>query len=859
MGQFGYKICNFKSGSIYDVMLGVRDNYDYNKAMLTNSLFTDFIAQNGLETHNGSTRDIIDIDFVYGSVSYEQQVARLKKRSEEAQNDEEREKINRLLAKAEENKNKFDRKSADELREIFYQNGVDITYTSKRSQPVTIHYKMLYRTPGKAKKGSCMFIREELYEKARDFLYMGIQLPEHNAPIVEIGAYSSLSTSTIIDKIQINPNDILILRDVESAFSTTAISIETDEQKHCQAIRRENYEVRNTMFDGQALIDLSIFPEYGNGYILLRHHFTKMAAFATDIQRFFQDYFGDQYEMAVVRDMFGNKHYARDIKLITTDQAVKWLKFDISYDYWCEKVHENGCMFGVVKTAHPSKLGNVQRMSYQMVNALDQNTIDRVVEGSLRYIEQLKRDTETFINFLRHSSTFANDYEVLVALYEQDHTFEQSEYFRDRRQRIIREYVKDLKTGKIIQNGDNLVIIGSPYAMLLHSVGADVSEDPTFEQEEKAIQCYTERFEEGVYLAGFRNPYNSQNNMNCLHNVKHNIFTTYFRFCPQIIAVNMIHTDLQDRNNGSDQDSDSLYVTDQKDIVTHAMQCYKKYPTIVNNIPKETNFYDSSMTSFASVDNKLAAAQRAIGESSNLAQICLTYTYNFPDQKYVDYVCILAVLAQAAIDSAKRSFDIDISEEIQRIKQDINLKENKYPAFWLSIRQGFDRKKINTELTCPMNYLYGVPVKKIQPKTPTLPMSTFFVKYDLDMSRKVSKRIEELIERYSLEFYNFVVDDVWDDNQKLFLIRNDFQDLIDDIKQIGMPSKYIGLMSWLINRAFMITSNIRSNKLITNSKLNKNKSILLKVLYQVNPEALLKCFAGNLPKSGHQANFDIKK
>jgi len=51
------------------------------------------------------------------------------------------------------------------------------------------------------------------------------------------------------------------------------------------------------------------------------------------------------------------------------------------------------------------------------------------------------------------------------------------------------------------------------------------------------------------------------------------------------------------------------------------------------------------MQSFSDMDNNLAQAQRAIGESSNLAQIALTYTYNFSDKKYSDYVCILSVLA----------------------------------------------------------------------------------------------------------------------------------------------------------------------------------------------------------------------
>ena len=108
-------------------------------------------------------------------------------------------------------------------------------------------------------------------------------------------------------------------------------------------------------------------------------------------------------------------------------------------------------------------------------------------------------------------------------------------------------------------------------------------------------------------------------------------------------------------------DSDSIYCTNQPDIVAYAKYCYNNYPTIVNNIPKEKQLYHSTMLDFAMMDNSLAQAQMAIGESSNLAQLALTYTYNFEDKKYEDYVCILSVLAQAAIDNAKRRYDIDIS------------------------------------------------------------------------------------------------------------------------------------------------------------------------------------------------------
>ena len=223
------------------------------------------------------------------------------------------------------------------------------------------------------------------------------------------------------------------------------------------------------MFDGQALIDSSIFPSWGNGYILLRHHFCKMAAFNTNIQQFFKYYFGENYYSATVKDMFGVEHFVKDIELITTDNAMKWLKFDKSYEYWCDRVYENGCMFGIVKTAHESKLGEVQRMSYQMVNSLDEGIMPNVVKESVEYINKLKQDNSEFLKYLEKNKNFSNDYEVLIALCNQNPDFVRSSYFRRRKRKIIENYVLNMKSGRIIQNAENLVIVGSPYAMLLYA------------------------------------------------------------------------------------------------------------------------------------------------------------------------------------------------------------------------------------------------------------------------------------------------------------------------------------------------------------------------------------------------------
>jgi len=381
--------------------------------------------------------------------------------------------------------------------------------------------------------------------------------------------------------------------------------------------------------------------------------------------------------------------------------------------------------------------------------------------------------------------------------------------------------------------------------MLLYSIGKDVEEDDTFEQEHGAIQCFTARFKKDEYLASFRNPFNSKNNMGYLHNINNEKLIKYFDFSDEIIAVNMIGTDFQDRNNSSDQDSDSIYVTNQTDIVECAKDCYLKYPTIVNNIPMEKNEYDNTPLNYATVDNLLASAQMAIGASSNLAQLALTYSYNYNNNKYNDYVCILSVLAQVAIDNAKRKYDIDINKEIKRIKKDMNIKENHYPIFWNNIKDNFNGK-INEDLKCPMNYLNNIEFEDSRSIEETLPMKYFFNKYELKENRVKSKKVESLIEKYSFMQYKQLIKYGEDDYDDYFLLRSNFDKMLEDIKRVYISKDYLGLMSWLIDRAFLITPNIKSNKSNIKNTTDYNKSLLLKVLYDINSENLLKCFSNNI-------------
>ena len=222
--------------------------------------------------------------------------------------------------------------------------------------------------------------------------------------------------------------------------------------------------------------------------------------------------------------------------------------------------------------------------------------------------------------------------------------------------------------------------------------------------------------------------------------------------------------------------------------------------------------------------------------------MALTYTYNFNDKKYRDYVCILSVLAQVSIDSAKRRYDIDISNEIRRIKGDMEIDKHGYPKFWTHIRRDFNKDRINQDLKCPMNYLCDIRFPISRMSKGVLPISYFFKKFELKENRRKSRRVERLIEKYSLA----LLDSQMNNDDEYFLMRSDFDELIEEIRGTYISKEYRGLMSWLVNRAFLITPQIMKNDARITSTTRKNKAILLKTLYTVNSSNLLDVFSKNV-------------
>lgn len=508
--------------------------------------------------------------------------------------------------------------TTQELRDYYYENGATVTwktYDSKTGKEIkekekTITYKMLLRSPGKAKEGHCLFIRKELHKKVFNYLTMGLwkKIPNvKGAKIVEMSAYAPLITATAIDYIHIPMENIFVLEDQKSSCYKRAVVVKAENVEHIRMVkdfsafekdvnesgftfyrktaeknpelkyigrsrkalaeygididscpeketiyykkecvcdrRNEKSEITNTLWDGMGIISDEIFPENMEGFIYCRSHFFKSCLFRGNIQEYFKIYYGKGYETAYETDMTGRRIKVTDIKVIITENSLKWIKFlglmsksgtmKDGFKYYEKIMKKDGEMFAIVKTAHRSKYDELQRSSFQMNNTLlttDKKILEGIADPSIGYCNKLKTDDEAFLKYLEviGSARYSIN-NVLIDLYRLNDEFRYMEWFKNKRKAKINE-LKDqrLKLGKLFQFGDNLVICGNPVAMLMAVTGQSYLDENCFIQAEDRIQCCTSRFGEGEMLAGFRSPHNSPNNIVYLENMFPDAVRKYF-------------------------------------------------------------------------------------------------------------------------------------------------------------------------------------------------------------------------------------------------------------------------------------------------------------------------------------------
>lgn len=582
------------------------------------------------------------------------------------------------------------KESISKIRTELYENGMNLSINGRQR-----HYVFYQRGAAKVKNGHCMFIDERYIEEVNKWAFMGLDFTkDKHCDLTSLLAYRSLVTSSVIGTIPIKRKEILLISDIAPEFETIASVTKYDESTKSLYAKTDNHFVMSQeLFDGQSLLDVSKFTGAyaGQGCLLLRNKFFKSCAFNTNLQSWFKD-----HDTETVTDMFGHKHKASDIMLITTPNSLKALKFAYKcvdgkgpqdnknltlkqkykmYSHWQSDIDSE---FGIVKFEKPShfkpdRYGNARnQLSYQMINSLplSQSEIDKLCENSIRNIVQMRDDYSTFSSYLQRTKGVYGSSSVLSMLCNINEDVQYTDLYRKHKKVVVDKMKDRVKEGKIIVRADNCTMVSNPIDMLRHAIGRQISDDM---QDLGDYEICTLLYRDGEDLAGFRSPHIASGNVCTFRNKHSKIIMRYLNLTKNIVVVRAYKNDVLARLQGADCDSDFLFLTNDKIILSAAKKC-KKFATPINDIEGTSKYPAYNMKKLAKMDQKIS--NNVIGPICNAGQLLNCYYWDKQSKNasedtlssIYNSISMLSSLSQIEIDSAKKSFPLNVPNELRAIK-----------------------------------------------------------------------------------------------------------------------------------------------------------------------------------------------
>lgn len=697
-------------------------------------------------------------------------------------------------------------KSNLKLREYLYENGFICD---------GIKYVRWKRSSGSSRVGKCLFINEALYKRMHKWETCGLPLKEGcEIDLAALEAYISLTSSSIIGTLELNPENFLIVDDYESVFKDTVVGVQLE---NGQLIAREQeFEIRNSIFDGESLLDESCFPEEYKNYsmILLRQRMFKSACFKAKVQKWFSD--NNITDISQLNGVTTAKNIS-EIKIITTPSSIKYVKFG-SLQKWLDILEPT---FGIVKHEKPTHYfdGQKVRTHYQLLNTLQltEEDIQELLKPSFDYMTKIRNNPAVLkyhiccrdVKSIDEVETAAIRNEIVRRLLEINADFTQTDIYYNFRNDIIKQLKEELKCGHILVNGNNSTLLGNGYELLQHSIGIF---------EGKSIigrgNIYSNKFEFGKTLLCCRSPHICSGNILLVKNAPSNEIDEYFDLSDEVVYINDIGENIQQRLMGCDYDSDTILLTDNQLFIEAAQKNYNKFKVPTCFIPAKNK--ERYYTNEQKTDLDYKTSVNRIGEIVNLSQwlnsLLWERIYNgesFDQNKELYYdICKLAVLSGIEIDKAKKEFELNTFNALDTIKKkyflDKNGNQKPRPLFFEEIDS---KKREYNYYNTSMDYV-AVNVKNFnfhnqrEKSSERKPFSIMVCKMDkskigksyyqqcdniLKDLEKISKEINELFNGY---------DDLNDDEkkEKREQAKEKRQECIDCINNRKINSKTMGLL-----------------------------------------------------------------
>lgn len=591
-------------------------------------------------------------------------------------------------------------KNKSELREYLYENGFTCD---------GIEYVRYKRSSGSSRVGKCLFINKILADKMTEWDKCGLDIKENDKiDLAGYEAYISLPMSSIIDTMEIQPENFLVIDDYISVFKDDVVAVEV-EKEHLVAEQKE-MEVENSIWDGESLMDISLFGDYQEkGMLLLRNRFFKTCAFNTNLQQWFAD---NNITSVEQLNGFTLATDISQIKIITTPSSIKYVKFG-TIEQWMNNIDT---IFGIVKYEKETHFfdGRMVQSHYQLFNTvqLSYEEIEKILLPSLEYMKAIRSDPDVLRYHIKYPyeefdelTPLKSKNEIIFKMLGINNRFAQTKLYEDFRNDLIRGFTRNLKQGHVLLKGNYSTILGNGLEMLKSSIGQfDGTSEIT------GSDIYSKKFDFGTTILGSRSPHVTMGNVLLMKNVANESIDKYFNLTNEIVYINAINENIQQRLNGADYDSDTMLLTDNEDLIRAAQKNYYmfKVPTNFVESKKTVRYYNWQHKA----DLDIKTSVNKIGEIINLSQQLNSLLWDKVNngtkiedcmELYND-ICKLAVLSNIEIDKAKREFVISSTNEIAILKNKYKIDEDGKtvkPNFFkmITLENGY-------ELSDRINYQY---------------------------------------------------------------------------------------------------------------------------------------------------------
>lgn len=572
-----------------------------------------------------------------------------------------------------------------------------------------IKYVRYKRSSGSSRVGKCLFIDENLYSAMHKWELCGLKIKEGDKiDLAAFEAYISLPSSSCIDTLEIRPENILIIDDYESEFEDDVVAVYGEGEDF--VAKEERAKIRNSIWDGQSLLDISMYNEHYSDrtMLLLRNRFFKSACFKVRIQDWFRD--------NGITDVSQIKGYTRatcieDIKLITTPSSIKYVKFG-TVDQWLDNLFPT---FGVVKYEKPTKYldGRMVQCHYQLLNSLQltRDDIQALLKPNFDYLNLIRKDAAVMRYHLKYPYTLAEDDEpcmnrdeVVMKVMGMNSKFVDTKLYDNFRKELVKAMLKEYRKGHIWINGNYETLIGNGIEMLQAAIGEFKGESVL-----GIGNIHTKRFEYGKTVLGTRSPHINSGDVLLAKNVASSLHERYFVSSKEVVHVNSIGENILQRLQGADFDSDQILLTDNEVLINAAQKNYDKFkvPTSFIESKKIQWTYDAKSKSQLDINTSVNLIGQIVNLSQYLNSIMWEKIYQevqsgIPNDiaiqnqhELYDDICILSAASGSEIDRAKKMFDVDTSKMLATLKKkygiytEINGKERfTKPLFFRNITLG---------------------------------------------------------------------------------------------------------------------------------------------------------------------------